>query len=61
MNKKNRGAIDRDFFVVKNTHMPSVLVECGFISNAAEARKLADQSLQQTMAEIMATEINKQF
>ena len=61
MNRKNRGAIDRDFFVVKNTHMPSVLVECGFISNAAEARKLADQSLQQTMAEIMATEINKQF
>ncbi|MDO4925483.1 MAG: N-acetylmuramoyl-L-alanine amidase [Turicibacter sp.] len=61
MNRKNRGTIDRDFFVVKNTHMPSVLVECGFISNAIEARKLADKSLQQTMAEIMANEINNQF
>ena len=61
MERNNRGIYDRDFYVIKNTHMPSVLVECGFISNANEAKKLATDSLQQTMAEIMATEISKQF
>lgn len=61
MERNNRGIYDRDFYVIKNTHMPSVLVECGFISNASEAKKLATDSLQQTMAEIMATEISKQF
>ena len=61
MGRKNRGTYDKAFYVVKNTHMPSVLVECGFISNATEAKKLATDSLQQTMAEIMATEISKQF
>ena len=61
MNRNNRGSIDKDFYVIKNTYMPSVLVECGFISNASEAKKLANGSLQQTMAEIMANEINKQF
>lgn len=61
MGRNNRGISDRDFYVVKNTNMPSVLLECGFISNEAEAKKLADDSLQQTMCEIIATEISKQF
>lgn len=61
MGRSNRGTFDRDFFVIKNTHMPSVLLECGFISNPTEAKKLSDESLQQTMAEIIAIEINKQF
>lgn len=61
MGRNNRGIYDRDFYVIKNTYMPSVLVECGFISNATEAKKLATDSLQQTMAEIMAGEISKQF
>lgn len=61
MGRKKRGIYDKGFYVIKNTHMPSVLVECGFISNATEAKKLSTDSLQQTMAEIMATEISKQF
>ena len=41
--------------------MPSILIECGFISNASEAKKLADESLQQTMSSLIAKEVNKKF
>lgn len=61
MGRVNRGSIDDDFFVVKNTYMPSVLFECGFITNRTEANKLANYSLQLTMAEIIAEEISKVF
>lgn len=61
MGRINRGSIDDDYLVVKNTYMPSVLLECGFISNSTEANKLANTSLQQTMSEIIADEINKIF
>ena len=57
----NRGAKDEDFYVVKNTLMPSVLVECGFISNPSEAKKLADPNNQLKFAKILADQIQKQF
>ncbi len=57
----NRGAKDEDFYVVKNTLMPSVLVECGFISNPSEAKKLADRNNQLKLAKILADQIQKQF
>ena len=31
---------DADFYVTKNTSMPACLIETGFLSNAAERRKL---------------------
>ena len=57
----NRGAKDEEFYVVKNTLMPSVLVECGFISNPSEAKKLADQNNQLKLAKILADQIQKQY
>lgn len=54
MNRVNRGLKDDDFYVVKNTTMPSLLVECGFMSNENEAKLLANTNKQQQMAEIMA-------
>lgn len=57
MGRVNRGLKDDDFYVVKNTFMPSLLVECGFISNAGEASLLANSSNQQKMAEIIARTI----
>ena len=38
------------FYVVKHTQMPSILVELGFISNNAEARKLVNASYQNKLA-----------
>lgn len=41
---KSRGMKANDWFVVKNSMMPSVLVETGFITNETEARLLSDES-----------------
>ena len=59
MSINNRGLRNDDFYVVKNTTMPSLLVECGFITNPNEAKKLADQQRQEQMANIIAREIEK--
>ena len=59
MGLKNRGLKNKDFYVVKNTTMPSLLVECGFVSNPDEAKNLANEQKQQKMAEIIAREIGK--
>ena len=58
---RNRGAKDNDFYVIKNTTMPSILLECGFISNPGEAQKAANQSNQAKLAESIAKQINKLF
>lgn len=43
---KERGGL----FLLENLPMPAILVELGFISNPAEARRLADPAYQQRMA-----------
>lgn len=42
----NRGVKAANFYVVKNTKMPAVLVEVGFISNPTEEKLLASPALQ---------------
>jgi len=42
------------FFVVRNTLVPAVLVETGFLSNRQEHNKLISSSYRQKMAEIIA-------
>ncbi|MEG1254898.1 N-acetylmuramoyl-L-alanine amidase, partial [Clostridium sp.] len=57
----NRGAKDNDFYVIKNTIMPSVLVECGFITNATEAAMSSNPAIQQKIAEALAESVARQF
>lgn len=38
----DRGLRAEEWFVVRNAKMPSVLIELGFVTNEAEARRLAD-------------------
>lgn len=47
----NRGVKKNDFYVVKNTLMPSSLVECGFITNRNEANLLKTQDYQNKIAD----------
>lgn len=47
--------------VLRETKMPSVLVELGFVSNPNEARKLADSAYQQKMAQAMAKAVQAYF
>ena len=45
-----RGIKAEEWFVVKNSNMPAVLIEVGFLSNEKEAALLADNSYLQKMA-----------
>ncbi|AOR24546.1 N-acetylmuramoyl-L-alanine amidase [Clostridium taeniosporum] len=53
----NRGAKDANFFVCRNTNMPSVLVEAGFITNFEEAKKCADFTYKNKTADGIAEAI----
>ena len=53
----NRGAKDGNLFVCRNTDMPSVLVELGFISNPTEAANCASSNYQNLSASAIANAI----
>lgn len=44
-----------DIFLLKNTSIPSVLIECGYISNAEEEAKLRSEEYQLQIAEIISS------
>jgi len=50
INTYNRGVKTADFYVLKNTHMISSLIEGVFISNPAEESKLRDANFRDSMA-----------
>jgi hypothetical protein len=50
----NRGVRRRGFYVLRNTRIPSVLVECGFLTNPTEARNAQDATYRQQLAEAIA-------
>lgn len=52
---RNRGAKQGNLFVCRNTTMPSVLIECGFISNAGDVAKLNSPSGQAAIARAIAS------
>lgn len=39
------------FYMLKKTQAPTIIVECGFLSNAQEAEKLLSEDYQETLAE----------
>jgi N-acetylmuramoyl-L-alanine amidase len=45
--KKPRGASEGDYFILKSGEMPCVIVECGFITNPDEEKKLNDPAYQE--------------
>ena len=53
----NRGARHCRYFVVRNTLVPSVLVETGYLSNKAEEKKLNSSPYRQKIAESLARSI----
>ncbi len=52
---------ERTLFVLRNTNMPAVLVEVGFITNPEEAERCADSYYQQKVAEGIAEAIDENF
>ncbi len=53
-NEKSRKAIDKTVYLMKNINCSAVLVECGFLSNAAETARLQKPKHQTRLAVAMA-------
>ncbi len=47
------------FYMLKKTEVPTIIVECGFLSNGEEAAKLLDEEYQQKLADTICTGIIK--
>ncbi len=54
LNVRNRGSKAANFSVLRNTVMPAILIEVGFLSNRREAEKLKSRSYRQKIAESLA-------
>lgn len=50
----NRGGQEQNLFVCRNTNIPAVLVEVGFITNKEEAARCADPASQKKVAQAIA-------
>lgn len=57
---RNRGVLRGDFRVIRNSVYPSVLVECGFLSNRREAGRVASGAYREMLADKIAEAIVEQ-
>lgn len=48
-----------EYYVLKNPHGPSVLVELGFLSNPAEAKRLGSAAYQDRVADALAQSVDR--
>ena len=55
----NRGLKDQELYVTKNTLMPAILVECGFLSNLSDVSKISSSQYQSKIAKSIAEVIAK--
>src|SRR5256714_880653 len=56
---ENRGIRRRGFYVLRRTAIPSVLVECGFLTNPTEGRLALTGDYRQRLAEQIARRIQR--
>lgn len=62
LNLKDRGIKKRDnLYVLKNTKMPAILIEVGFISNPTEEKLLNQDGFQQLMTQYISVAIDNYF
>jgi N-acetylmuramoyl-L-alanine amidase len=61
LNVNALGAKMGPFYVLVGAHMPAVLVECGFMSNAAEATRLESPNYQDVLGRAIATSVADYF
>lgn len=54
INMRDRGVKQANFYVLRNSSMPSVLVEAGFVTGREDAPRLADDDFRKQMAEAIA-------
>jgi len=54
-------SVDRNLYLMKNSPIPSILIECGFISNQDEEKKLNEEDYQARLAWAIADAIEKYY
>ena len=57
--EKIRAANAGDYYVLRNTSLPAALVECGFLSNAEEEKRLLDPAYHRRIAQAVADGLEK--
>lgn len=55
--QKRRAANPGDYFVIRECAVPAVLVECGFLSNAGDEKRLQDAAHQQALSQAICAGI----
>ncbi len=61
LNTKNRGITTANYLVIRETNVPSVLIEGGFMTNAAELDKLTDSKYQKAIAQNIYNSVEALF
>ncbi len=59
--KNKRETHSENFFMLRSTKAPAVIVECGFMSNAAEEKLLLDEDYQRLLADAIASGIERYY
>ncbi|MBQ9832435.1 MAG: N-acetylmuramoyl-L-alanine amidase [Clostridia bacterium] len=59
--KPLRSANPGDYFVIRESSAPAVIVECGFLSNSEDEKKLLTQEHRSTLAHGIADGITEYF
>jgi N-acetylmuramoyl-L-alanine amidase len=60
-NKRVAKSGGNEFKVLNNGNMPSVIIECGFLSNVEESEKLNTEEYQTLIAKTIANSVNKYY
>lgn len=58
---RDRKVKEADFYVLKNTSMPAILVETGFVSNPVEEAHLVNPEMQDKMAQAISNGVEQTF
>lgn len=58
---RDRGVKAANFYVIRHTHMPAILVETGFISNPVEEGHLTNPDMQDKMAQAITNGVEQTF
>lgn len=57
----DRGTKKAGYYVIKNTNMPSALIEIGFLTNAAENNQMLNPEFQKRVAQALGKAINEYY
>lgn len=57
MNNKRQAKANDTYYLLKRTEIPTIIVECGFLTNPQESEKLCDETYQQVLAKAICNGI----